>query len=67
VFVNLRRLFSFTFQGLAWFTGAHVTNAWGGSDNSGSALDEVVVTATLRSAPALEVPASVTVLDTATL
>ena len=65
--MNLRRLFSFTFQGLAWFTGAHVTNAWGASDNSGSALDEVVVTATLRSAPALEVPASVTVLDTATL
>jgi outer membrane receptor protein involved in Fe transport len=32
-----------------------------------SELDEIIVTATLRSAPALEVPASVTVLDRQTL
>ena len=41
--------------------------AWADTDSSGSALHEVVVTATLRASPALEVPASVTVLDTATL
>jgi outer membrane receptor protein involved in Fe transport len=41
--------------------------AWGGNGESAAALDEVVVTATLRATPALEVPASVTVLDTATL
>jgi outer membrane receptor protein involved in Fe transport len=41
--------------------------AWGDTGQSASALDEVVVTATLRAAPALEVPTSVTVLDTATL
>jgi iron complex outermembrane recepter protein len=40
---------------------------WGDTANPGGALDEVVVTATLRSAPALDVPASVTVLDAATL
>jgi iron complex outermembrane recepter protein len=35
--------------------------------NNDSQLDEVVVTATLRSTPAIEVPASVTVLDRQTL
>jgi iron complex outermembrane receptor protein len=35
--------------------------------NNDSQLDEVVVTATLRSTPAMEVPASVTVLDRQTL
>jgi outer membrane receptor protein involved in Fe transport len=35
--------------------------------SSESKLDEVIVTATLRSAPAIEVPASVTVLDGRTL
>lgn len=37
------------------------------SPDSGESLDEVVVTATLRSAPAIDVPASVTVLDQQTL
>jgi iron complex outermembrane recepter protein len=35
--------------------------------NNDSQLDEVVVTATLRSTPAIEVPASITVLDRQTL
>jgi outer membrane receptor protein involved in Fe transport len=37
------------------------------NSNDGSPLDEIVVTATLRSAPSIDVPASVTVLDARTL
>jgi outer membrane receptor protein involved in Fe transport len=37
------------------------------ADASGPELDEIIVTATLRSAPAIDVPASVTVLDHETL
>ncbi|HEY5101930.1 MAG TPA: TonB-dependent receptor [Steroidobacteraceae bacterium] len=40
---------------------------WAGPAASETALDEVVVTATLRPSPALEVPASVSILDAATL
>jgi iron complex outermembrane receptor protein len=58
--------YSKLFQGLAWCLAACAPTAWGDGGTS-STLDEVVVTATLRSAPALEVPASITVLDTATL
>lgn len=54
-------------QRLAWCAGACVALARGATAQSISPLDEVVVTATLRAAPALQVPASVTVLDTATL
>jgi iron complex outermembrane receptor protein len=40
----------------------------GAADSSDSSqLDEIVVTATLRSTPAIDVPASVTVLDRRTL
>jgi iron complex outermembrane recepter protein len=39
----------------------------GDTPSSDSQLDEILVTATLRSAPAIEVPASVTVLDGQTL
>jgi len=39
------------------------TPAGANDPNNDSQLDEVVVTATLRSAPAIEVPASITVLD----
>ena len=46
--------------------GACSPAAWADT-GSPSALEEVVVTATLRAAPALEVPTSVTVLDAATL
>jgi iron complex outermembrane recepter protein len=45
---------------------AHVA-ASPASPDCGGSLDEVVVTATLRSAPAIDVPASVTVLDRQTL
>jgi iron complex outermembrane recepter protein len=45
---------------------AHVA-ASPASPDSGESLDEVVVTATLRSEPAIDVPASVTVLDQQTL
>ena len=62
-----RSLFSALVQGLAWSASATLSVAWGGNGESAAALDEVVVTATLRATPALEVPASVTVLDTATL
>jgi iron complex outermembrane receptor protein len=50
----------------AVFFCAHVA-ASPASPDSGESLDEVVVTATLRSAPAIDVPASVTVLDRQTL
>jgi outer membrane receptor protein involved in Fe transport len=39
----------------------------GDSSSNDAQLDEIIVTATLRSAPAIEVPASVTVLDSKTL
>ena len=64
--MTLRSSFSKLFQGLAWSAGACSPAAWADT-GSPSALEEVVVTATLRAAPALEVPTSVTVLDAATL
>jgi len=64
--VTLRSSFSKLFQGLAWFIGACSPVAWADT-GSPSALEEVVVTATLRAAPALEVATSVTVLDAAAL
>jgi iron complex outermembrane receptor protein len=39
----------------------------GGSSSNDPQLDEIIVTATLRAAPATEVPASITVLDSQTL
>jgi len=65
--VTLRSSFSALIQGLAWSASACVPMAWGAPEVSATTLDEVVVTATLRAAPALQVPASVSVLDTATL
>jgi outer membrane receptor protein involved in Fe transport len=44
-----------------------VTTAARASDDAEPQLDEIVVTATLRSAPIIDVPASVTVLDERTL
>ena len=55
------------FQGLACAVLPTVAASQALSLESGLALQEVVVTATLRPAPALEVPASVTVLDAKTL
>jgi iron complex outermembrane receptor protein len=63
----LRSSFSALVQGLAWSATAGVPAAWGDAGQGASTLEQVVVTATLRAAPALEVPASVSVLDTATL
>jgi len=65
--VTLRSSFSALVQRLAWSVAACVPAAWGDSGQSAAALEEVVVTATLRAAPALQVPASVSVLDAATL
>jgi iron complex outermembrane recepter protein len=68
VFVTLRIRFSELVQWLAWsLGGAAVTLATAESASAEAPLEEVVVTATLRSAPALVVPASVSVLDAATL
>jgi iron complex outermembrane receptor protein len=54
-------------QGLVLVAGMAGPACWAGPAAPETALDEVVVTATLRPSPALEVPASVSVLDAATL
>jgi iron complex outermembrane recepter protein len=54
-------------QRLAWALGAAVPTTWAGAATPETPLEEVVVTATLRPAAALDVPASVSVLDAATL
>ncbi len=59
--------FSALVQGLAWLFGAGAPVAWGASADSEPPLEEVVVTATLRATPALAVPSSISVLDSATL
>jgi iron complex outermembrane recepter protein len=65
--VTLRIRFSELVQWLAWSLGVAVSPASADSARSETALEEVVVTATLRAAPALAVPVSVSVLDAATL
>jgi iron complex outermembrane recepter protein len=66
--VTLRSSFSLLVQGLACTAVAYTRTVWGDATQSASPLlDEVVVTATLRAAPALQVPVSVSVLDSATL
>jgi outer membrane receptor protein involved in Fe transport len=67
VFVTFRIHFIDFIQGLALAAGAGVPASWAATETPTTALEEVVVTATLRPAPALEVPASVSVLDAGTL
>ena len=64
--MDLRSCFRPLIQGLACSIGACAGTAQADTAQP-DALAEVVVTATLRPAPALEVPASLTVLDAATL
>lgn len=64
--MDLRSCFRPLIQGLACSIGACAGTAQADTAQP-DALAEVVVTATLRPAPAIEVPASLTVLDAATL
>ena len=57
----------FLFAGISVAALSAWTHASAADDTDSSQLHEIVVTATLRSAPALEVPASVTVLPEQTL
>ena len=63
----LRIRFIELIQGLALALGAAVPTVWANAAGPSGALEEVVVTATLRPTDALEVPASVSVLNAATL
>jgi iron complex outermembrane recepter protein len=67
VFVTFHIRFIQLVQRLAWALGAVVSTSWSGAATPETPLEEVVVTATLRPAAALDVPASVSVLDAATL
>jgi len=67
VFVTSRSINIDSIQRLALLLWAGLPLAWANPSTPATALEEVVVTATLRAAPALEVPASVSVLDAATL
>jgi iron complex outermembrane receptor protein len=65
--VTSRSRFNAVVQGLAWLVVARTAPAWGAPGPPESPLEEVVITATLRATPALAVPSSISVLDTATL
>jgi iron complex outermembrane recepter protein len=65
--VTLNIRFSQLVQWLAWSLGMAVSPASADAARPETALEEIVVTATLRTAPALAVPGSVSVLDAVTL